>query len=71
MGGGSGRVFPGQKTLNSFPRAQNTARVHSETHISQDATEKELFFGGNQCFPQITRIPRVFFHISVRPGGQG
>ena len=56
-GGGWWQSFSQTETLNSFPRAQNTARVHSETHISQDATEKELFFAENKYFPQITRIP--------------
>ena len=57
VGGGSGTFFPGQKPSIRFRAAQNTARVHSETHISQDATEKELFFAENKYFPQITRIP--------------
>ena len=56
-GGVVAECFSWTETLNSFPRAQNTATVHSETHISQDATEKELFFAENKYFPQITRIP--------------
>ena len=47
-GGGVGQSFPGQKPSIRFrARAQNTARVHSETHISQDPAEKELFFAEN------------------------
>ena len=53
--GGSSRNF--LWSPNPFPREQNTAGVHSETHISQDATDKELFLAENRYFPQITRIP--------------
>ena len=56
-GGVVAEFFFPDRNPKLFPRAQNTARVHSETHISQDAIEKELFFAENKYFPQITRIP--------------
>ena len=57
VGGGVVAEFSQAKNPKLFPRAQNTARVHSEAHFSQHATEKELFFAENKYFPQITRIP--------------
>ena len=57
VGGGSGRVSPDGNPKFVSARAKIPREMHSETHISQDATEKELFFAENKYFPQITRIP--------------
>ena len=55
-GGGWWQSFSRAQTLNSFPRAQNIARVHSDPHFVR-SYRKKVFFAENKYFPQVTRIP--------------